>query len=149
MIIKPWFLECCCFNEMSFLALKCHRMHGCHSGRFNCQKIRQYDQTNCYYVLSCRRGIHVDFSLRAICLQNGLSQLGSPVTAIVCSSLFFGYIHFTNGFPQGGLGVVLTILYGALVGAQFFYFKSASLTWLTHSLADAIMFFVILMNRQV
>ncbi len=82
-------------------------------------------------------------------LQNGLSQLGSPVTAIVCSSLFFGYIHFTNGFPQGGLGVVLTILYGVLVGAQFFYFKSASLTWLTHSLADAIMFFVILMNRQV
>ncbi|WP_413287544.1 CPBP family intramembrane glutamic endopeptidase [Bdellovibrio sp. HCB337] len=64
-------------------------------------------------------------------------------------AVLFGFLHFAGGFPQGWLGVLLTGTWGLAIGIQFVLFRSATLSWLTHSLADAIMFSVIVMNRTV
>lgn len=81
-------------------------------------------------------------------LQNYLPGTSKPQLAILCSSIVFGYMHFQGGFPAGGVGVVLTTLFGLLIGIQFYYFKSATLSWITHSLTDAVMFAIILFSKS-
>ncbi len=80
-------------------------------------------------------------------LQKYLTESLSPQLAILCASLLFGYMHFQSGFPAGGLGVFLTTLFGLLVGIQFYCFRSATLSWITHSLTDAVMFTIILLSK--
>jgi membrane protease YdiL (CAAX protease family) len=81
-------------------------------------------------------------------LQNYLSTQKNNVAPIICSAIVFGYLHYQGGFPQGGIGVFLTTCFGLLVGLQYYYFKSATLTWLTHSIVDAVMFTIILLSRS-
>ncbi len=80
-------------------------------------------------------------------LQRYLTECLSPQLAILCASLVFGYMHYQGGFPAGGLGVFLTTLFGFLIGIQFYYFRSATLSWITHSVTDAVMFAIILLSK--
>lgn len=80
-------------------------------------------------------------------LQNSLNGVFSYPTGIIISAILFGFIHFQAGFPQGYLGVFLTSLFGLLVGLQYFFYKSAILTGLTHAVTDAVMFSIILLSR--
>ncbi|WP_413581509.1 CPBP family intramembrane glutamic endopeptidase [Bdellovibrio sp. HCB288] len=97
----------------------------------------------------------------AIALVNGLREeifyrgfiqnnthTHSPVWYVVgLQAVLFGFLHFSNAFPQGWMGVLLTALWGAAIAIQYRIFKSFSLAWLTHAMADAIMFSIILMTR--
>ncbi|MNK99640.1 CAAX amino terminal protease self- immunity [compost metagenome] len=76
------------------------------------------------------------------------SSLQSPVWFIVgLQAVLFGFLHYSNAFPQGWLGVFLTATWGAAIAIQYQMFKSISLAWLTHAVADAIMFSIILYTR--
>lgn len=111
----------------------------------------------------------VDFSLRSIPLVilgaaavNGFreeifyrgfvqpnSSLQSPVWFIVgLQAILFGFLHYSNAFPQGWLGVFLTAIWGAAIAIQYQIFKSISLAWITHAVADAIMFSIIIYTRS-
>lgn len=81
-------------------------------------------------------------------LQNYLEECLSPQLAIFCASLVFGYMHFQGGFPAGGVGVFLTTLFGLLIGIQFYYYRSVTLSWMTHSITDAVMFAIILFSKS-
>lgn len=81
-------------------------------------------------------------------LQNYLEGQAKKNMAILCSSILFGYMHFRGGYPQGYLGVFLTTLFGLAIGIQYSYSKSITLTWVTHSLTDAVMFAVIMANKS-
>lgn len=81
-------------------------------------------------------------------LQNYLKEVTNAPIAIIGTSIVFGYLHFQAGFPEGYLGVILTSLFGLMIGIQFNYFKSATLSWITHSITDAIMFVIILLNKS-
>jgi len=62
-------------------------------------------------------------------------------------AVLFGFLHFQSGFPQGWLGVLMTGTWGLAIGIQFTMFRSITLAWFTHSVADAIMFTIILATR--
>ncbi len=74
-------------------------------------------------------------------------SLAAPV-AVLLQAVAFGFLHFQNGFPQGWVGVVLTSIFGLALGVQYYLFNSITLVWLTHSLADAIMFSIIIIFRR-
>lgn len=93
-------------------------------------------------------GIREELLFRFI-LQNSLGRVISFRFAIIISSILFGFIHFKAGFPQGYLGVVLTSLFGLIIGLQYFFYKSVLLTALTHAVTDAIMFAIILFSKSI
>ena len=97
-------------------------------------------------LMAIINGLREEFFFRFI-LQRCLSQNLHVYVAIILQALAFGLIHYEFGFPRGYLGVFLTTLFGILVGFQYHYFRSFTLTWFTHSLVDFIMFVIILMNR--
>lgn len=66
---------------------------------------------------------------------------------VAFQAIFFGSLHFMNAFPQGWLGVCLTAIWGAAIAVQYHIFRSIALAWLTHSIADAVMFGIILAVR--
>jgi len=94
-------------------------------------------------LIALMNGLREEFFFR-FNLQRYLASDGQIAGPILCSSILFGYMHFYNAFQQGLLGIFLTFLFGIIIGIQYRYFKSALLTWLTHSLTDTIMFFIIL-----
>lgn len=73
----------------------------------------------------------------------------SPVWYVIgLQAILFGFLHFANAFPQGWLGVFLTAMWGAAIALQYRIFKSLSLVWMTHAMADAIMFTIIIYTRS-
>ena len=77
------------------------------------------------------------------------SSLQSPAWFVVgLQAVLFGFLHFSNAFPQGWLGVFLTAIWGAAIAVQYQMFKSISLAWVTHAVADAIMFSIIIYTRS-
>lgn len=76
------------------------------------------------------------------------SKAGKDALILLSQAVLFGFIHFRGGFPEGWLGVLLTGVWGLAIGMQFVIFRSTTLAWLTHSLADALMFAVIVANQS-
>ena len=69
----------------------------------------------------------------------------APVWFVVClQAVLFGFLHFEGAFPRGWMGVLLTGVWGAAIAIQYRMFRSISLAWMTHSVADAIMFSIII-----
>jgi hypothetical protein len=96
-----------------------------------------------------RRQTEVVFSVFEI---RGLLQANSPKEApawfvIGAQAILFGTLHFKNAFPQGWLGVFLTGIWGAAIATQYRLFRSIALAWVTHAVADAVMFAIILSTR--
>jgi len=91
-------------------------------------------------------GLREEFVYRFI-LQRFLANSVLPTVAILIQASAFGFLHFTKGFPSGYVGVSLTFLFGIALGIQYYWFQSRTLTWITHSFVDLIMFTVILMSR--
>lgn len=77
------------------------------------------------------------------------SNNGSPVWFVIgLQAVLFGFLHYMNAFPQGWLGVLLTAVWGAAIAIQYRIFKSISIAWVTHAMADAIMFGIIIYTRS-
>jgi membrane protease YdiL (CAAX protease family) len=76
-----------------------------------------------------------------------IGERWNQVAALLVSSFAFGALHFAHGFPQGYLGVFLTTLFGLVVGLQLLITRNFVTVWLTHALADAIMFSLIIATR--
>lgn len=82
-------------------------------------------------------------------LLQPVSSGSSPVWFVIgLQAVLFGFLHFMNAFPQGWLGVFLTATWGAAIAIQYHVFKSISLSWVTHAMADAIMFSIIIYTRS-
>ncbi len=79
--------------------------------------------------------------------QQALLKSNGVVWSILMQALAFGFLHYQNGFPQGGVGVFLTTLFGVLIGVQYYRTRSASLAWMTHSVTDAVMFAIIIYQK--
>lgn len=77
-------------------------------------------------------------------LQRTFQSYMGTFWALNIQALAFGFLHYKNGFPQGWIGVILTYLFGLLIGSQFLWSRSMALIWITHALADASMFTIIL-----
>lgn len=91
-------------------------------------------------------GLREELMYRGI-LQTASESYFPAWFQIAFQAVFFGSLHFIAGFPQGWLGVGLTALWGAAIAIQYKIFRSMSLSWMTHSMADAIMFSIILIYK--
>ncbi|MGZ3691015.1 MAG: CPBP family intramembrane glutamic endopeptidase [Pseudobdellovibrio sp.] len=92
-------------------------------------------------------GIREEFVYRIVFQKTFLKSL-SLSWSVILQALAFGLLHFEKGFPQGWIGVGLTFCFGLLMGAQYYWSRSAALAWLTHSVVDAAMFGIILLNQN-
>jgi|GEM_PF-3088421 CAAX amino terminal protease family. len=96
-------------------------------------------------------GVAAINGLREEIFYRGFVQPAStnkPVWFVIAlQAVLFGFLHFANAFPQGWLGVFLTALWGAAIAIQYRLFKSIALSWLTHAMADALMFSIIIATK--
>ena len=90
--------------------------------------------------------------LREELFYRGLVQTASNPSptwfVIALQALLFGFLHYSNSFPQGWLGVGLTALWGSLIAVQYHWSKSIALAWVTHAMADACMVGIIIYTRS-
>ena len=99
-------------------------------------------------LIAIINGLREEFLFRFI-FQRCLAWKLHFGCAVFIQALAFGWTHFEFGFPRGYLGVFLATLFGICIGFQYHYYRSFTLTWLTHSLVDFIMFAIILAARDV
>lgn len=90
-------------------------------------------------LIAAINGLREELLYRGL-FQSLSSATYSPWFIILFQAISFGTLHFMNAFPQGWLGVGLTALWVSALAIQYHFFRSISLAWLTHSIADAIMF---------
>jgi len=82
-------------------------------------------------------------------LLQSASGKDSPAWFVIgLQAILFGFVHFMNAFPQGWLGVFLTAIWGSAIATQYRIFKSISLSWVTHAMADALMFGIIIYTKS-
>ena len=91
-------------------------------------------------------GLREEIYFRGLLQENSSGAFPSWMVILI-QGLFFGFMHFANAFPQGWLGVFLTGMWGVAIAVQYQIFRSLKLAWLTHSIADAVMFSIILLTR--
>jgi membrane protease YdiL (CAAX protease family) len=91
-------------------------------------------------------GLREEFLYRFV-MQKAFARDLTPFLAILLQALAFGCLHYQAGFPSGPIGVGLTVMFGLLLGFQFYFWNNFSLTWLTHAVTDIVMFVVILRGR--
>ena len=97
-------------------------------------------------LIAVVNGLREEIYYRGL-LQTVSFEKYSTWFVILFQAISFGPLHFSNAFPQGWIGVGLTSLWGAAIAMQYCYFRSISLSWLTHSIADAVMFSIIILFR--
>jgi membrane protease YdiL (CAAX protease family) len=97
-------------------------------------------------LIAAVNGLREEIYYRGI-LQTISSEKYSTWFKICFQAISFGSLHYLGAFPQGWIGVALTAAWGALIALQYHYYRSIALSWLTHSVADAIMFTVIIVTR--
>ncbi|QLY26938.1 CPBP family intramembrane glutamic endopeptidase [Bdellovibrio sp. KM01] len=97
-------------------------------------------------LIAAMNGLREEIFYRGL-LQPASSK-NSPIWYVIgLQAVLFGFLHFAGSFPQGWLGVGMTAVWGAAIAIQYQIFKSISLSWVTHAIADAIMFSIILYVR--
>lgn len=87
-----------------------------------------------------------EFLYRYVFQNAFMKELGA-FWALLFQALIFGFLHFSDAFPSGWSGVVLTFFFGAALGIQYQFRRSFTLCWLTHAMTDAVMFLLILSIR--
>lgn len=97
-------------------------------------------------LIAAINGLREEIFYRGL-LQTQMEENSPAWFTILFQAIFFGVLHFSGAFPQGWLGVALTALWGSAIAIQYRIFRSISLAWLTHSIADAVMFSIILLVR--
>jgi membrane protease YdiL (CAAX protease family) len=98
-------------------------------------------------LLALLNGLREEIFYRGL-IQTMSLKVAPAWYAIALQSVLFGFLHFAHSFPQGWLGIFLTGLWGACIATQYWMFRSIALAWVTHAVADAIMFSIILYSRR-
>ncbi len=64
--------------------------------------------------------------------------------SIFITSVFFGYAHYKIGMPSGIIGSILTFIFSILISLLYVKSKSFGLVWLTHSVMDAVIIYIVM-----
>ena len=97
-------------------------------------------------LIAAVNGLREEIFYRGL-LQPASSKRSPVWFTIALQMILFGFLHFTNAFPQGWTGVAMTAVWGGAIATQFQIFKSISLAWVTHAIADAVMFSIIIITK--
>lgn len=97
-------------------------------------------------LIATINGLREEIFYRGL-IQTKTSSEAPTWYSISLQAVMFGLLHFANAFPQGWMGVMLTAIWGGAISIQYRYFRSIALAWVTHAVADAIMFAIIIYTR--
>ena len=92
---------------------------------------------------ACGNAALEELAFRGIIMQAFESALGAGWPALGCQAALFGAMHFRQGFPNLGWGLVMTIVYGVLLGALRRQSQGMLAPWLAHVFADGAIFVIL------
>jgi len=68
--------------------------------------------------------------------------------AIVLQAVWFGFLHYQSAFPSGTIGIVLTFLFGSLLGYLVHRTRGILIPILIYIFADFSLFILIVMRMN-
>ncbi len=78
-------------------------------------------------------------------IMNGMnSAFNSPAVSIISQAGAFGLLHYIAGFPNGSAGVLMTFVYGILLGVIRYKSKGMMAPVVTHFFADLTIFIILI-----
>ncbi len=84
-----------------------------------------------------------EFVYRGIILQALDSAAGTGFVSLLVQALLFGELHYREGFPNGICGVVMTAVYGIMLGGLRRSSQGMLVPWAVHVVADCMVFTIL------
>lgn len=84
-----------------------------------------------------------EFAYRGIILQALDSAAGPGLLSLLVQAWLFGALHFREGFPNGAWGVVMTAVYGIMLGVLRRRSQGMLAPWAVHVFADCVIFTIL------
>lgn len=84
-----------------------------------------------------------EFAFRGVIMQALDSAAGPGIVSILIQAWLFGAMHFLQGFPNGGWGLVMTIVYGVMLGETRRRSQGMLAPWAAHVCADLVIFAIL------
>lgn len=84
---------------------------------------------------------------RSIFFVHFSEMLGS-FPAIIMQAIWFSLLHYQSGFPSGSIGILLTFLFGSLMGYLVHRTRGILIPVVIHAFADFSLFILILMRMN-
>lgn len=84
-----------------------------------------------------------EFTFRGIIMNGTDSAFNLPAVSILSQAGVFGLIHYVAGFPNGIAGVLMTFVYGILLGVIRYKSKGMMAPFVTHFFADLTIFVIL------
>ncbi len=86
--------------------------------------------------------------LYRVILQSEARRLAGPALAICFQALLFGTTHYVTGFPNGWVGVWLTLVFGLAMGLLTRWARSVWPAVLVHALCDGLIITLVVLERE-
>ncbi len=80
---------------------------------------------------------------RGIIMQACDSAAGPGALSLLGQAWLFGAMHYLQGFPSGGWGLVMTVVYGAMLGGIRRKSGGMLAPWAAHVVADCAIFIIL------
>ena len=84
-----------------------------------------------------------EFAFRGVVMQSLDSTFGPGFVSIAVQAWLFGAMHFLQGFPKGGWGLAMTVVYGIMLGWIRRRSRGMLAPWAAHVCADLVIFAVL------
>jgi membrane protease YdiL (CAAX protease family) len=68
--------------------------------------------------------------------------------ALILQAIWFSFLHYQAGFPSGVLGILLTFIFGIMMGYLVKRTRGLMLSIVVHVVADFVVFMLILLRMQ-
>jgi len=84
-----------------------------------------------------------EFAFRGVVMQSLDSAFGPGFVSVVVQAWLFGAMHFLQGFPKGGWGLAMAVVYGIMLGWIRRRSRGMLAPWAAHVCADLVIFVVL------
>ncbi len=84
-----------------------------------------------------------EFAFRGVIMQALDSAAWPGIVSILIQAWLFGAMHFLQGFPRGGWGLAMTIVYGIMLGGIRRRSQGMLAPWVAHVFADLVIFMIL------
>jgi membrane protease YdiL (CAAX protease family) len=98
-------------------------------------------------AFACGNAALEELAFRGIVMQAFESASTRAWVAVVCQAALFGAMHYRRGFPNQGWGLVMTFVYGVMLGALRRQSRGMLAPWLAHVSADIVIFLILVVQR--
>lgn len=92
-------------------------------------------------------GIYEESIFRSILLSHFSNFMGFSA-ALILQAIWFSFLHYQAGFPSGVLGILLTFIFGIIMGYLVKRTRGLMLSILVHVVVDFAVFMLVLLRMQ-